>query len=70
MSAPHGAGALRRSAGELLAASGLPPAEARSLLAHVSGWRREALVAFIQYEREEGREVPAPRNCAGYVTAG
>ena len=31
---------------------------------------REALAAFVEYEREEGREVPAPRNRAGYVTAG
>ena len=31
---------------------------------------REALAAFVEYEREEGREVPAPRNRAGYVSAG
>lgn len=46
MTAPHDAGAPAHSAGALLAASGLPPAEARSLLAHTTGWRREELVAF------------------------
>ncbi|MEY2896432.1 MAG: hypothetical protein RL669_701, partial [Pseudomonadota bacterium] len=53
MSAALGAGAPRRSAGELLAASGLPPAEARSLLAHASGTRREALVAFPERAVDE-----------------
>jgi release factor glutamine methyltransferase len=49
----RGAGATGRSAGELLAASGLPPAEARSLLAHASGVRREALVAFPERAVDE-----------------
>ena len=46
MSTANAPAALPHSAGALLAASGLPPAEARSLLAHASGWRRETVVAF------------------------
>lgn len=34
------------SAGALIAASGLPALEARALLSHLTGWRRETLVAF------------------------
>jgi release factor glutamine methyltransferase len=46
VSKTHDPGTATHSAGALLAASGLPPAEARSLLAHASGWRREVLVAY------------------------
>jgi len=42
----------------------------RATVGIVERGMREALAAFIQYEREDGREVPAPRNRAGYVTAG
>ncbi|MEI7521655.1 MAG: type II toxin-antitoxin system HicB family antitoxin [Miltoncostaeaceae bacterium] len=30
---------------------------------------REALAAFAEYEREEGRELPPPHNYAGYASA-
>ena len=30
---------------------------------------REALAAYAEYEREEGRELPATRNYAGYASA-
>jgi len=43
------------TAGELLAASGLPALEARALLAHLTGWRREILIAFP--EREPAADV-------------
>lgn len=41
------------SAGQLLADSGLPALEARALLAHLTGWRREILVAFPEREPDD-----------------
>lgn len=35
----------------------------------VEGRMREALAAFAEYEREEGRELPPPHNDAGYASA-
>lgn len=42
------------TAGELLAASGLPALEARALLSHLTGWRRETLIAFPEREPAAG----------------
>ncbi len=35
----------------------------------VESCMREALAAFAEYEREEGRELPPPHNYAGYASA-